>query len=169
MINRLAWCGRWQQVWQTSRRPTQKIPFSGYITLWSYKLFPCPAAKHNEDSRRARQNALMCVQVHTQACAHVHTKTRADIPSLPLQHNTCTHLSAWWTFIRMQSGGIMWFKQSRGWQTRSPAELKISPNTLRDQIIGPYVDLAQSSHTDTIFQRLFLISLSKAAVGNRKH
>lgn len=43
----------------------------------------------------------------------------------------------------------MWFKQSRGWHTRSPAELKINPNTLRDQIIGPYVDLAQSSHTST--------------------
>ena len=39
----------------------------------------------------------------------------------------------------------MWFKQSRSWQTCSPAELKISPNTLRDQIKGPYVDFGQSS------------------------
>lgn len=97
-------------------------------------------------------DAPMCVQAHTRARehsrhrAHTHARTivHADIP--PLTH-TCTHLFAWWTFIRMQSGGIMWFKQSRGWQTRSPAELKINPNTLRDQIIGPYVDLARSSHT----------------------
>lgn len=97
-------------------------------------------------------SAVMCVQELTQAREHVHSRHQACMLTM-LTHRLChthihkhtdmhTHLLAWWTFIRMQSGGIMWFKQSRSWQTRSPAELKISPNTLRDQIIGPYVDLA---------------------------
>lgn len=99
-------------------------------------------------------NSLMCVQTRTRAREHSRYQgcrhTLLYMLTYLLYHcntHTHTHLFAWWTFIRMQSGGIMWFKQSRGWQTRSPAELKISPNTLRDQIIGPYVDLAQSSHT----------------------
>lgn len=97
-------------------------------------------------------NAVMCGQTLAQPCQipgmqiHTAVQRNAHIPSL-LHTHIRTHLFAWWTFIRMQSRGIMWFKQSRSWQTRSPAELKISPNTLRDQIIGPYVDLAQSSQT----------------------
>ena len=104
-------------------------------------------------------NALMCVQIlaHRRGgthalripCVHQHTPCTYKMPTYLLhmytQTDTHTHLFAWWTFIRVQSGGIMWFKQSRSWQTCSPAELKISPNTLRDQIKGPYVDLDQSS------------------------
>lgn len=82
--------------------------------------------------------ALVCTNDHMASPLpwHTHSHTHKHTQSF-----------AWWTFIRMQSRGIMWFKQSRSWQTRSPAELKINPNTLRDQIISPYVDLSQSSQT----------------------
>ena len=103
-------------------------------------------------------NSVVCAQKLARAREHMHCRHQActytlfvhrnvHIPSPVATTHTCTHLFAWWTFIRMQRRGIMWFKQSRSWQTRSPTELKISPNTLRDQIIGPYVDLAQSSQT----------------------
>lgn len=98
MINHLACWGRWQQAWQTSRRHTQKIPFSGYITLWSYKLFLCPTAIHNEDSRHTRQRTDVCPSTHTSkrtlpiSGTHAHTIVHADIPSLPPQH-THAHIS----------------------------------------------------------------------------
>lgn len=161
MINRLVLRGRWEHGYGRQAVAPQKIPFSGYITLWSYKLFFCPAAKHNEDSRRARETQWCGSNTHTsestqhvhpryQVCTQTHTHIwrRSHTVSTATTHTHAhTRLFAWWTFIRMQSRGIMWFKQSRHCQTRPPAEFKISPNTLRDQIIGPYVDLTQSSHT----------------------
>lgn len=98
-------------------------------------MFLCPAAKHNEDSRRARERGDVCPNTQTAKG----TRALQIACRYALTH---THLSARWTLIRMQSGGIMWFKQSRSWQNRSPTELKIKPNTFRDQITGPYVDLA---------------------------
>lgn len=61
-----------------------------------------------------------------------HTNLSAHISSLLAAKHTCTYF---WLpgghSLGMQCGGIMWFMQSRSWQNVSPAELKISPNTLR--------------------------------------
>lgn len=102
-----------QQVWQTSLQPTQMIPFRGYITLWSSKLFLCPVAKHNEDSKHARQHTD-AVKTHAHTCRWTLLRPGTDttdiclfyIPSIHTHMCAHTHTHtpfAWWTLIRMQS------------------------------------------------------------------
>lgn len=138
MINHLAWWGRWEEVYGRQAIAPKRFHLVATSPCEVTNCF-CAPQLNIMKIQGVPGNAVMCVQIRVHA-AH----TPARIPSPPPPH---AHPFAWWTFIRMQNGGIMWFKQSRSWQTRPPAELKISPNTLRDQIIGPYVDLPQSSLT----------------------
>lgn len=72
---------------------------------------------------------VMCVQL----------LARARSPP-PWHMGTCTQAFAWWTFIRMQSRRIMWFKQSSSWQTCPPCWIKDKSKHLET---ADYVDLAK--------------------------
>lgn len=153
MINHLACWGRWKQVWLTSRSTPKRFHLVATSPCEVTNCF-CAPQPNIMKIQGVPVNAVMCVHeqgntwtsdmrnthTHTHPCTYKCSHTLSTAATY-----TCTHLFAWWTFIRMQNRGIIWVKQSGSWQTRSPAKLKISPNTLRDQITGSYVDLPQSN------------------------